>query len=251
MSKKLPYIQFYPGDWLIKDPALTLCSPETRGIWIDFICAMHELDRCGVIAGTHEQLARIGRCSIPQIEHAINELSTTQAADVTDRHEIVTVICRRMKNEYNERESNRLRKFKQRSISGVTEKSHPHARASSSSSSSEEEEEEEEKEKLTQKEKILTEEELEYWKSWLVVWEYAHGKGKPMHPSVKDAQLRFLLTIPSELRLDAIKAAHKGQWKNINDPRTKPAGIQQSKNSQLSSSFTQGNFSHEERGVAV
>jgi hypothetical protein len=132
---KLPSFQFYPGDWL-KDPSLTLCTPETRGIWIDFICAMHELDHCGVIAGTREQLTRLGRCPLVQLDHALVELSTTKTADVTERHGIVTVICRRMKKEYNKREGNRLRKEKERNKDDVTEMSHSHARGFSSSSSS-------------------------------------------------------------------------------------------------------------------
>lgn len=34
---KFPWLKFYPGDWL-KEPSLTVCSPATRGIWIDLIC---------------------------------------------------------------------------------------------------------------------------------------------------------------------------------------------------------------------
>jgi hypothetical protein len=38
-SERLPYFNFYPADWLT-DTSLRLCSPETRGVWIDLLCHM-------------------------------------------------------------------------------------------------------------------------------------------------------------------------------------------------------------------
>jgi hypothetical protein len=110
---KRPAFQFYPGDWL-KDPALTLCSPATRGIWIDLLCAMHELDQTGQITGTREQLARTGRCSLVELDQALADLSDTGAATVTVRHGKVTVINRRMKRQYDERKSNADRQKRRR-----------------------------------------------------------------------------------------------------------------------------------------
>lgn len=108
MSKKLPAIQFYTGDWL-KDPDLSKCSPGTRGIWIDGICAMHEDGRRGVLSGTPEQLARICRCSPDEIETAANELKATNAATVTIRNGVVTLVNRRMQREEKVREMTRKR----------------------------------------------------------------------------------------------------------------------------------------------
>lgn len=105
---KLPWFHFFTGDWL-KDPALSLCSPATRGVWIDLICAMHELGRVGELRGTTEQLARLARCQPAELESALTELQTTGAADVTERNKIVTVENRRMKKEHNERNGNALR----------------------------------------------------------------------------------------------------------------------------------------------
>lgn len=106
-------MQFYTGDWL-KSPDLTICSPETRGIWMDFLCVMHERDRSGVIAGTREQLARLGRCSAVHLDHALSELQTSGAASVTERSGIVTVLNRRMNREAKEREANALRQARHR-----------------------------------------------------------------------------------------------------------------------------------------
>jgi hypothetical protein len=91
-----PYIPLYVGDWL-KDPKLSLCSPATRGIWIDIICRLHELDQGGQITANAQQFARLCRCSDVDIHTAIIELQTTNAAEVYERNGIFTVICRRMK----------------------------------------------------------------------------------------------------------------------------------------------------------
>jgi len=45
---KLPSFQFYPGDWL-KDPALRLCSPQARALWIDMLCLMWETENRGIL----------------------------------------------------------------------------------------------------------------------------------------------------------------------------------------------------------
>ena len=78
---KLPYIQFYTGDW-IKDPNLSMCLPSTRGIWIDMLCAMHENGRTGQVKGTTEQLARICRCTEEEIKKSLRELLESKTADV-------------------------------------------------------------------------------------------------------------------------------------------------------------------------
>jgi hypothetical protein len=114
---KLPFIKFFTGDWL-KDPALSLCSPATRGVWIDLLCAMHELDRSGELRGTPAQLARAARCSTVEMSHALTELQTTGAADVGERNGIVTVQNRRMKKEKTHREQMRERVSRFRSNTG-------------------------------------------------------------------------------------------------------------------------------------
>lgn len=110
---KNPAIMFYTGDWL-KDPELSLCEPATRGIWIDLLCAMHELDRCGQVSGTPEQLSRLARCTSVQMSAAIAELKATKAANVTERNGIVTIANRRMQVEYKKRVGVRERVYKHR-----------------------------------------------------------------------------------------------------------------------------------------
>lgn len=91
----VPYIPFYTGDWK-KDPQLSLCSPSTRGIWMDALCAMHDI-RAHSISGTPDQLSRVCRCSASEMISAINELNQTKTADVSEVNGTYTITCRRIK----------------------------------------------------------------------------------------------------------------------------------------------------------
>lgn len=92
---KLPYIQFYTGDWL-KDPALSICSPATRGIWIDLICAIHEWNNGGKVTANLRQISRLCRCSEDEAQSALDELASSETADVYEANGVWTISCRRM-----------------------------------------------------------------------------------------------------------------------------------------------------------
>jgi hypothetical protein len=100
---KHPHIPLYTGDWM-KDTELSLCTPATRGVWIDLLCAMHERNRSGELRGTTDQLARLARCSTVELDQALTDLQTTGAAIVDNRNGIWTVANRRMKREADTRE---------------------------------------------------------------------------------------------------------------------------------------------------
>jgi len=110
---KLPAFQFYPGDWL-KDPELSMCSPATRGIWIDFLCRAHESGRSGQVTATPEQFARLCRCTAAEFVAAADELQNTGAGLVRKGDGVYTLTNRRMKREADEREGARERKQNQR-----------------------------------------------------------------------------------------------------------------------------------------
>jgi hypothetical protein len=95
MVKKLPYIPLYTGDWR-KDPALSLCPPAARGVWIDLVCAMHDDNRSGELRGTLEQLAVLGRCSTREAADALTDLRNNRAAEVVQRGDVYIVRNRRM-----------------------------------------------------------------------------------------------------------------------------------------------------------
>jgi hypothetical protein len=129
---KDPAFLFYPGDWLT-DPQLSLCTPATRGVWIDLLCAIHKLDRGGELCGTPEQLARIARCSPVELGIALTELQTTGTADVSERNGAVRIVSRRMYRDAKLREEWRLQKQRQRRPQDVRNNS-PGCPASLSSS---------------------------------------------------------------------------------------------------------------------
>lgn len=111
---KLPWFKFNPS-WWIGDTELSKCTPATRGVWIDLLCAMHQSGRSGELCGTTDQIARLARCSTAELTHALTELQTTGTADVTFRNNNVTVINRLMKREAKNRLGTALRVQKHRS----------------------------------------------------------------------------------------------------------------------------------------
>jgi hypothetical protein len=131
---KQPAIQWYTGDWL-KDPDVSKCSPATRGVWFDAINAMASSDRSGSLSGTHDQLARICRCTETDMRSAVEELRTTNAATVRERNGVVTLINRRMQGEHLLRLATRKRVQKHRKAGDVTPMKRKRNAPSSSSSS--------------------------------------------------------------------------------------------------------------------
>ena len=151
---KLPFMKWYCGDWK-KDPCVSMCSPATRGIWFDLLNAMHELDQSGIITGTLDSLARAGRCSLAELETALEELASTDVANVTRsvtrdgnvtaKCEIVTLKNRRMVREAHARKSHNERQSRYRarqngheipqSDGEVTPYIHVHVQKSGSSNS--------------------------------------------------------------------------------------------------------------------
>jgi hypothetical protein len=119
---KNPYLSFHTGDWL-KDPKLGQCSPATRGVWIDAICAMNESDS-DRLAGSLDQLSRILRATVSEVQSAIDELQVTGTARVTLRNNFVTVVSKRREREAKARENTRLRVRRHRGNDDVTQKKH-------------------------------------------------------------------------------------------------------------------------------
>lgn len=142
---KPPAFQFYPGDWM-KDPSLSMCSPMTRGIWMDVLCAMWESPARGELSGTFIQLSRIARCTPDEMLQAVRELAETQTCTVTfplrvtemsqDVTQRVTLVSRRMTRDNNNRKNNALRQSRHRSNSVCNANSNKEITLPSSSSSS-------------------------------------------------------------------------------------------------------------------
>lgn len=75
---KMPAFQFYPGDWR-KDPGVQALDYETRGIWIEILCLMHESDERGVLLLNGrtmpvEALARLLGLTHPKLNKHLTKL---------------------------------------------------------------------------------------------------------------------------------------------------------------------------------
>jgi uncharacterized protein YdaU (DUF1376 family) len=104
---KLPFIQFYPADWLMKTRPLSL---QTKGAWIDILCILHNAPERGRATMTLQGWARVIGASIADAEAAIAELESTNVADIERTgNGDVTLISRRMRGEAVTREQTRKR----------------------------------------------------------------------------------------------------------------------------------------------
>jgi hypothetical protein len=129
-KEKDPGFYFFVNDWY-GDVELHKATPQTRGIWVDFLCLMHNQkhDR-GTLTGPKWQLAQFAHCSIEELDEFIREAKlykfcdvhepegVTKAGHVTGSsrncHENVTIINRRMARESRQRDRWRKRKQAER-----------------------------------------------------------------------------------------------------------------------------------------
>jgi hypothetical protein len=211
MSGKLPYIQFYTGDWL-KDPSLSICAPAARGVWMDLLCAMHEAGRSGELRGTTDQLARVARCSTAELVQALTELQTTGAADVNDRNGVVTVSNRRMRRdaELREKAANRQRRHRDQvpRDGPVTHSSrNGHGNVTSEGDSDNESEN-----CISIPEILRTTEFMSEWEIWV-----ARRKKRKwsIEPDCLNRQLAELAAVGHDAALKTIRETLKNGWQGI------------------------------------
>jgi hypothetical protein len=110
---KAPAFQFYVRDWL-SDSQLQMASFQTRGMWINFLCFMWEAPERGKLIGTEEQLAKLIGAKYDEIVEFAREATILEFCSYAKCDGIVTLINRRMYNEWKEKESARLRMQKMR-----------------------------------------------------------------------------------------------------------------------------------------
>jgi len=88
-DKKLPYIHFYPNDWM-SDESVRCCSIAARGLWIDLLCLMHKNEHRGYLSrpnGTPystEQIANMAGICQDFAINLLSELVDNGAASKTD-----------------------------------------------------------------------------------------------------------------------------------------------------------------------
>lgn len=128
---KMPAFQFYPGDWK-RDTQVQMASMETRGVWIEMICCMWDAPDRGKLTGDRQLLSRLLGCEVSVLNRSLIEIERLKIADVTNGHNEVTIVNRRMSREQKGRDDARLRKQRQRKAST----SHKKVTSPSSSSTS-------------------------------------------------------------------------------------------------------------------
>lgn len=86
---KLPFIKWFPNDWLA-DPSVRTLSLAGRGLWMDMLSLMHLSPRRGYLLAatgspiTPEQLARLTGCSADEATRLLAELTSSGACSCTD-----------------------------------------------------------------------------------------------------------------------------------------------------------------------
>jgi len=104
---KLPFLQFYPADYLVDTRVLTLSA---RGAWVDILCVLHSSSTRGTTKFPIRGWARIMGASEADFLSALREIEDMKVGDVIrGSNGDVTVTCRRMMNESITREQSRLR----------------------------------------------------------------------------------------------------------------------------------------------
>lgn len=104
---KLPFLQFYPADYLVDTRVLTLSA---RGAWVDILCVLHASSTRGTSTFPVRGWARIMGVSDADFEIALGEIEAMKVGNVTRcGNGDVTITCRRMINEAITREQSRLR----------------------------------------------------------------------------------------------------------------------------------------------
>lgn len=110
---RLPYMQFYPADWIQDTQILSL---EAQGAWMKLICAMWVAPERGVLKWTPAQLDQFLGLHRQDTVELWNELSKSGVGvfDVTDGNDFVMVMSRRMIREEKLRKQNVARVRKHR-----------------------------------------------------------------------------------------------------------------------------------------
>ena len=114
MKKKLPAFMFYPGDWL-KDNSLRVCSLQSRGLWIDLLCYMHESPKRGVLMITEDKpmgiphIAQLVGHHVDVVSELLGELVSNGVIDFNIKadnngEEIAVYSSRRMVRDEHKRE---------------------------------------------------------------------------------------------------------------------------------------------------
>lgn len=103
---KLPYMQFYPTDYLVDTAVLSLAA---QGAWMRILCALHASDTRGSKSWRLEAWARYIGVTPDVTRELIAEIGEAGVGNVEERDGNVTLTNRRMLTESITKEQTRLR----------------------------------------------------------------------------------------------------------------------------------------------
>ena len=92
MGKKLPAMQFYPGDWR-RNPKVQSLTYEERGLWFEMLCLMHFAEPRGKLP--IEDLPILLGINQTKVKQTLAKLLAKGVANIEQNY----IICRRMLSE--------------------------------------------------------------------------------------------------------------------------------------------------------
>jgi len=111
-KQKLPYMQFYPGDYIRDTRGL---SAEAKGVWMDALCFMWDAPERGVLRNTPDGFARMFGISVDAFDAVLMQFDVNIICDINrDSNGIVTLESRRMIKDEGTRVNNRIRQNRKR-----------------------------------------------------------------------------------------------------------------------------------------
>lgn len=94
---KQPYIPLYIGDWESDTNSL---SVEAEGAWLKIIFKIWKQGKTGVYKTDTKSLQNLWRSSPEKVAEILRELTLNKVAIITDENGEITIINRRMRDEY-------------------------------------------------------------------------------------------------------------------------------------------------------
>jgi len=111
MAGKLPWMKFYPGDWILDMDRHPL---EIEGAWIRICCHLHRSKTYGKLSMTLDEWADVLRVDKDKTKEILRYLCVTKIATSRTDNGNVTVECRRMIGDDKDREQNKMRQQRYR-----------------------------------------------------------------------------------------------------------------------------------------
>jgi len=216
-SGRLPAFQFYPADWR-KDPGVQSLDYETRGIWWEIICLLHESDERGVLLLNGKPMPEDALCRLLGLDNQklTTALTTLLTYGVAKRRESDGAIySKRMVADENLRQIRKMAGskggnpllVKQNPTTTVKQKRTPSSSSSSSSSSSIKEE----------SALVLPFESHEFAEAWHRWTKYRKEIKKPITPTMAESQLKNLAAMGEGRAIAMIENTISKGWQGLRE----------------------------------